>query len=145
MSSVNEPLFSCSQDGCREECSYPADMLALHNGAPICEDCYHDLPFKSQAPDPNDEEETLIWHDLPRFVPSFVHRIEALEAEVERLRDVIDVIWVEASTMRNVRKLIGPYPTQPEKNRIWARSVCHIGKRLMEIIQPIRAKLAEKQ
>ena len=84
---TSEPLFSCSQEGCREECSYPADMLALHNGEPICEDCYCDLPFKSKSPDPHDEEETLIWHDLPRFVPSFARRIEALEAA---LREVFE-------------------------------------------------------
>lgn len=86
---MSEPLFSCSQDGCREECSYPADMLALHNGAPICEDCYYNLPWKNQAPDPDDDQDTLSWHDLPRFVPPFVRRIEALEAENERLRDLL--------------------------------------------------------
>ena len=36
-------------------------------------------------------------------------RIEALEAENERLRGALEVVWKEATTMRNASKLVGPY------------------------------------
>ena len=68
-------------------------------------------------------------------------RIEALEAENERLRGALDAVWKEATTMRNASKLVGPYPTNPADNRIWARSMYHAGKRIMEMLKPARAAL----
>ena len=68
-------------------------------------------------------------------------RIEALEAENERLREALDAVWKEATTMRNASKLVGPYPTSPADNRIWARSMYHAGKRIMEMLKAARAAL----
>ena len=64
-------------------------------------------------------------------------------AEIEKLREALEAVWKEATTMRNASKLVGPYPTQPEKNRLWARSMYHAGKRIMEMLKPIRAALGE--
>ena len=80
-----EPLFSCCMDGCREECSFPADMLAVWGGKLICEDCYFEVPHAQKPVDPDDDEEWLAWHGLPRFKPPWDARIEALTAENKRL------------------------------------------------------------
>lgn len=69
---LNPPLFSCSQDGCREEVSYPADMLQMHDGKPFCEECYDNLPHSARAADPDDEGGTLAWWQLRPFVPAHV-------------------------------------------------------------------------
>lgn len=71
-------------------------------------------------------------------------RIEALEAENERLRGALEAVWKEATTMRNASKLVGPYPKDPASNRVWARSMYHAGKKLHELIKSIRAALGEK-
>ena len=65
------------------------------------------------------------------------------KAEIEKLREALEAVWKEATTMRTASKLVGPYPTQPEKNRLWARSMYHAGKRIMEMLKPIRAALGE--
>lgn len=78
------------------------------------------------------------------LVAEAADRIEALEAEVERLRGVLEVVWKEATTMRNASKLVGPYPNEPANNRIWARSMYHAGKRIMEMLKPARAALETK-
>lgn len=70
-------------------------------------------------------------------------RIEAQAAEIEKLREALEAVWKEATMMRKASKLVGPYPTQPEKNRIWARSMYHAGKRIMEMLKPFRAALGE--
>lgn len=72
-------------------------------------------------------------------------RIEALEAENERLRGMLEVVWKEATTMRNASKLVGPYPKEPANNRVWARSMYHAGRKLHALIKPVRAALGEKQ
>lgn len=72
-------------------------------------------------------------------------RIEALEAENERLRGVLEAVWKEATTMRNASKLVGPYPKEPANNRVWARSMYHAGRKLHALIKPVRAALGEKQ
>ena len=56
---IMTPLFSCQCEGCREEVSYPIDMLALWNGAPICDECYIEVRGSS---DPD-------WSDLPPVDP----------------------------------------------------------------------------
>lgn len=70
-------------------------------------------------------------------------QIETQAAEIEKLREALEAVWKEATTMRNASKLVGPYPTQPEKNRLWARSMYHAGKRIMEMLKPFRAALGE--
>ena len=67
--------------------------------------------------------------------------IETQAREIERLREALDAVWKEATTMRNASKLVGPYPTNPADNRIWARSMYHAGKRIMEMLKPARAAL----
>lgn len=69
--------------------------------------------------------------------------MEEAKAEIEKLREALEAVWKEATMMRKASKLVGPYPTQPEKNRIWARSMYHAGKRIMEMLKPIRAALGE--
>ena len=96
MDDLEEPLFSCSREGCREECSWPVDMLRLHNGKPICDDCYGYLPFKEQAPDPDSEEETLMWSDLPPFVPAII----ATAREVEGLRAALGTVYGKIDCFR---------------------------------------------
>lgn len=44
---IPEPLFSCSEDGCREECSYTANMLHWYEAGQrwVCENCWENLPM----------------------------------------------------------------------------------------------------
>lgn len=63
----------------------------------------------------------------------------------DALREALEAVWKEATTMRNASKLIGPYPKEPANNRVWARSMYHAGKKLHELIKPVRAALGEKQ
>jgi hypothetical protein len=97
MTEDDKALFSCSIDGCREEVSFPADMLRVSNGKPYCEDCYCELPVQEKPRDPSDEDEWLAWHDLPPFVPAYVTRIEALTAENERMREALRKCVMEAA------------------------------------------------
>jgi hypothetical protein len=54
------PLFPCRNQGCAEEVSYHADMLAMHpNGGVVCEECWQEGQQDHQ-PD---------WSDLPPFLP----------------------------------------------------------------------------
>ena len=85
-----KPLFSCSEEGCREEVSYYADMLAELDGKLICENCYDEMPFGERPRHPDCEEEWLSWNELPQFKPPWESRIEALTAEVERLREALE-------------------------------------------------------
>ncbi len=53
-------LFACQVQGCAAEVCYHYDMLAMHEGKPICQECYEwDMSTKDS---PN-------WHDLPLFTP----------------------------------------------------------------------------
>lgn len=83
--------------------------------------------------------------ELERQRLAAADRIEALQAEVERLRGVLEAVWKEATTMRNASKLVGPYPKEPANNRVWARSMYHAGRKLHALIKPVRAALGEKQ
>ena len=65
-------------------------------------------------------------------------RIEAQAAEIARLSEALSAVWKEASTMRGASKLVGPYPNEIGKHRIWARSMYHAGKRIMELLKPAR-------
>lgn len=59
-------LASCQDDICREETSYPIDMLRWWKGAPICEFCFDEVPLVDRLPNPDCEEdqETIRWADL---------------------------------------------------------------------------------
>lgn len=79
---------------------------------------------------------------LRNAAPSLIataHEVEGLRAENARLRETVDAVWKEATTMRNASKLVGPYPTEPSKHRVWVRSMYHAGKKLHELMKPIRA------
>lgn len=45
-------LFSCQNEGCAENCSYPLNMLREYQGKPICKYCYED-------------DAESVWTDLP--------------------------------------------------------------------------------
>jgi len=72
-------------------------------------------------------------------------RIEAQAAEIERLRGALETAWKHATQMRNASKLVGPYPNDPSAHRVWQRSLYHEGKRLHELLKPIRAALGETE
>lgn len=55
-------FFACQFERCAEEHSYPADMLWLWNGLPICEYCYDEEVIMDC-----DEKPSL--SDLPKFNP----------------------------------------------------------------------------
>ena len=69
---------------------------------------------------------------------------EADKARIAALEGALETVWKEATTMRNASKLVGPYPTEQAKNRIWARSMYHAGKRIMEMLKPARATLENR-
>lgn len=63
-------LVGCQIDGCAEEVSYPLDMVAMYNGAPICETCYDDANYG----DPDEDGIPKIeWSDLPSIKLSDLH------------------------------------------------------------------------
>ncbi len=71
-------------------------------------------------------------------------RITALEAREAELVGALNAAWAQATQMRNAAKLVGPYPNDHAKNRIWARALYHEGKTLHSILKPARA-LLERQ
>ena len=77
---MSEPLFGCRESGCAEEVSYPVDMLHVFDGEAWCEGCWID----------NQPDHSPRWYELPNFVPEADKCIAELEAEVERLREVLD-------------------------------------------------------
>ncbi len=57
---ISNAFFGCKNDYCVQEVTYPADMLALLHGEPICQECY-------EQGDERDGD--LLWADLPKFDP----------------------------------------------------------------------------
>ncbi len=53
-------FFGCQDNSCAVEVSYPADMLKLFEGEPICQDCYDEL---------RPSEDDPLWVHLPQFDP----------------------------------------------------------------------------
>lgn len=76
---MTEPLFACQDDGCAAEVSYPANMLAVLNDKPICQECYEqgDKYYADGDPD---------FGDLPKFVPEFQQTIDRLRAALDEIR-----------------------------------------------------------
>jgi hypothetical protein len=75
-----EPLFSCSDENCRVEVSWPAYHLAMTpDGRQICESCWDEEAFANGEDAPQ-------WGDLPPFVPPYQVTIDALRDENTRLR-----------------------------------------------------------
>lgn len=86
---IKEPMFSCQNSDCAEEVSYPANMLALWNGDPICEDCYNDVYFRKLV----GKEDGPDYANLPPFIPEHEKRIAKLEAENKRLREIAEGMY----------------------------------------------------
>lgn len=56
--------FACQNEYCASEYTYHADMFAVWEGKPICENCFDDIP---QIWDENGEAKR--WSCLPEFDP----------------------------------------------------------------------------
>lgn len=68
----------------------------------------------------------------------------AADRYVERVRvleEALDIAWREASKWRKASELVGPYPNDPKATKIWALSLYHAGKDLMEKLKPARTAL----
>lgn len=117
-----EPMFSCCKPGCREEVSYPSDMLALGPDGPICEECYGDEDYKDGNP---------LWCDLPDFVPEYVKLLaqqtsiaDAYKGYSEpfyELAKMLDIpaqnispkrVWEEQMRPRILKALSQPVPSE---------------------------------
>lgn len=70
------PYFSCQNDDCAAEVSFPAGMLSVFEGSPICETCYGDI---------REVEECQEWSDLPDFVPEYEIAYQLLQQERDEL------------------------------------------------------------
>lgn len=75
---MSEPFYSCSQEGCAEECSYPADMLNMYEGEPVCEGCWDDMPIVIKE----GSDDCVYWGELEKFVPAHEIKIAELEAHL---------------------------------------------------------------
>lgn len=79
------PFYGCAIEGCSDECTYPADMLRVHEGLAWCEGCWDDAPITWLD---EDCEEFLQWSDLPKFIPDHEKRIAALESQLKQFVDL---------------------------------------------------------
>ena len=84
-----EPVFGCQHKECATEVSYPADMLRIWDGKPICEFCFDDLPMIDRQKG-DDEDDWITWSDLDPFVPEHVRALQSLTAERDRLRKALE-------------------------------------------------------
>jgi len=80
-----EPLFSCV--GCRDDYSWPASDLRVHEGCLWCDNCWSETDYNFK--------DRILWSELKPFVPAYATEIdelrkenEALKAHVERLREI---------------------------------------------------------
>ncbi len=69
--------------------------------------------------------------------------LEARDARIRELEGALGDVWKKATQMRNASKLVGPYPNDQSKTRLWAQSLYHAGKELMELLKPTRAILTK--
>lgn len=66
-------------------------------------------------------------------------QLAAERARADALADVLEAVWKHATFMRSgTEKVVGPYPNHVEHHRVWKRSLYHEGKRIMELIKPVR-------
>jgi hypothetical protein len=58
---IPQALFSCSEEGCREETTYPAEMLYWYEQESrwVCFCCWDDLPPLNEECDMPEKGETL--------------------------------------------------------------------------------------
>lgn len=81
-----EPMFSCQNEQCALECTYPADMLKIHpiNFKPICENCWSDDEANYVETDENGY--LYDWENLSDINPLAWYPTWQLEAEIKRRR-----------------------------------------------------------
>lgn len=72
-----EALYGCQFAECAEEVSYPAHMLKMLNGAPVCEDCVDDMG-------------KVDWLDLEKFAPPEQAKIADLQAKLDKAVEALD-------------------------------------------------------
>lgn len=68
---MDEALYGCQFADCAADVSYPAHMLKMLNGAPVCEDCVDDMG-------------KVDWLDLEKFVPPEQAKIADLQAKLDK-------------------------------------------------------------
>ena len=66
---------------------------------------------------------------------------EAAKGERTRMREALEAAWQQSIKMRNAAKVVGPYPNDPAKNKIWQRGMYHAGKDLQDVLKPARAAI----
>jgi len=122
---MSEPMYSCSAtiNGCccAEECSYPANMLAVYHGVIYCEGCWNEMPAMYSH---EEDEESIGWSDLESFIPAHIATIAEQAATIERLRDAAqDVVLAideygigrcYAEAKDNLKLALNPTPTADE-------------------------------
>lgn len=81
-----QPLFSCQDEFCRTEHSFPADMLATWEGKPICETCYDDTHWGK------DNDDIPSFDQLPKFIPAFQAELARLQRERDQAVDALEYI-----------------------------------------------------
>lgn len=89
-----EALYGCQFAECAEEVSYPAHMLKMLNGAPVCEDCVDDMG-------------KVDWLDLEKFVPPEQAKIADLQAKLGKAVEALQ----EASSYLSALNSIQPSPS----------------------------------
>lgn len=90
-----------------------------------CDDCL------SEGPDAATQDEALAaWNR------------RAGQSHDAGLLAALEAAWQQSVKMRNAAKLVGPYPNDPAKTKIWQRSMYHAGKDLQNVLKPARAAIA---
>ena len=56
-------LVGCQHNECAAEVSYHLDMVRMHEGQPICQECWEDGDYATY--DETDDSFNPDWHDLP--------------------------------------------------------------------------------
>lgn len=76
---MDEALYGCQFADCAVDVSYPAHMLKMLNGAPVCEDCVDDMG-------------KVDWLDLEKFVPPEQAKITDLQAKLDKAVEALQEI-----------------------------------------------------
>lgn len=71
-----EPLFSCV--GCRDDYSWPASDLRVHEGCLWCDNCWTETDYNFK--------DRILWSELKPFVPAYATEIDELSKENEALK-----------------------------------------------------------
>lgn len=94
-----EPLYSCWHDECRENITYPADMLKSGPDGMVCENCWEDGDFSAHQ---DEDDNFMQWVDLPKFTPREAICVNAMQgiddpaAFMRAVRELADTQHLEA-------------------------------------------------